>query len=171
MMQSLHIWCCVPWSLLVTLVVLCSSHLVLASQSCSLSGTTKHFVLCCDKSYHLHAEFSFSIAAAQFTLSTVTVSAESVDGPTPAARVTWSTTAPPECVASVRVEFRALRQSGLVTPTYTTNDTSGTAVIQTGLRCDTYYYITAVVTAETSDGIHPTLRSRPVQVFVNGGKV
>ena len=90
-----------------------------------------------------------------------------MDGPTPAARVTWSTTVPPQCVTSVRVEFRALRQSGLVTPTYTTNDTSGTAVIQTGLRCDTYYYITAVVTA---DGIRLTVRSSPVEVFVSGGK-
>ena len=102
----------------------------------------------------------------QFTLTTVTVSAESVDGPTPAARVTWSTTAPPECVASVRVEFRALRQSGLVTPTYTTNDTSGTAVIQTGLRCDTNYYISVVVTGV--DSATTTLNSRQVQVFVGG---
>ena len=47
-------------------------------------------------------------AAAQFGLSTVTVSAESVDGPVPAARVTWNTTVPPECVASVWVEFRTI---------------------------------------------------------------
>ena len=90
-----------------------------------------------------------------------------MDGSTPAARVTWNTTVPPQCVTSVRVEFRVLRQSGLVTPTYTTNDTSGTAVIQTGLRCDTNYFITVVVTA---DVLHLTVRGRPVEVFVSGGK-
>ena len=109
-------------------------------------------------------------AAAQFTFNSVTVSAESVDGPTPAARVTWSTTAPPECVTSVRVEFRT-RSRGPVVTNYTTNDTSGTAVIQTRLRCTTYYYITVEVTGETSDGQRPTRSSRPVKVFVNGGKV
>ena len=91
-----------------------------------------------------------------------------MDGPTPAARVTWNTTAPPECVASVRVEFRTSAQ-GPVEATYTTNDTSGTAVIQTSLRCDTYY-ITVVVTGEPSDGQRTTRSSRPVKVFVNGGK-
>ena len=107
--------------------------------------------------------------AAQFSLSTVTVTAESVDDSTPAVRVTWSTTAPPECVASVRVDFRTSSR-GTVEATYTTNDTSGTAVIQTGLRCDTYYYITVEVTGEPSDGQRPTRSSRPVKVFVNGGK-
>ena len=101
----------------------------------------------------------------------VTASAESVDGPTPAARVTWNTTIPPECVASVRVEFRT-RSTGPVVATYTTDDTSGTAVVQTGLQCDTYYYITVVVvTGVTSDGIRPTASSNAVQVLVNGGKV
>ena len=106
-------------------------------------------------------------AAAQFSLSTVTVSAESLDGSTPAVRVTWSTTVPPECVASVRVEFRTSSR-GPVVATYTTTNTSQTEVIQTGLQCTTYYYIAVVVTTETSDGIHPTLWSRHVQVFVGG---
>jgi len=45
-----------------------------------------------------------SYIAAEFSLLTVTVSSESVDGSTPGARVNWSTTVPPECVASVTVE-------------------------------------------------------------------
>ena len=74
----------------------------------------------------------FFYAAAHFTLKTVTASAESVDGSTPADRVTWSTTVPPECVASVRVDFR-ISSHGPVVANYTTNDASGTAVIQTGV--------------------------------------
>ena len=54
-------------------------------------------------------------AAAQFRVSsTVTVGAGSVDGPTPTARVTWNTTAPPECMAAVRVEFRTSIQGPVV---------------------------------------------------------
>ena len=105
--------------------------------------------------------------AGQFSMSTVTVSAESVDSPTPAARVTWSTTVPPQCVASVRVEFRT-NIRGPVAATNTTTNTSQTEIIQTGLRCGTYY-ITVVVTGNTSDDIEVTLNSRPVQV-VAGGK-
>ena len=109
-----------------------------------------------------------SLAAAQFSLSNnVTVSAESVDGPTPAVRVTWNTTVPPQCVASVRVDFRTA-SSGPVVATYTTTNTSETEFIQTGLQCTTYYYITVVITGTASDGKHPTLSSRPVQVFVGG---
>ena len=74
--------------------------------------------------------------AADFSLHTVTVSAESVDGSTPGARVTWSTTVPPECVASVTVEFR-ISISGSVVRSYTTTSTSQTEVIQTG--CPTTY--------------------------------
>ena len=111
-------------------------------------------------------------AAAQFSLSTVTASAESVDGPTPAARVTWNTTAPHECVAFVRLEFRTSIQviysQGPVVTTYTTNDTSQTEIIQTGLQCATNYYISVVVAGAASDGSHPTLSSRQVQVFVGG---
>ena len=110
--------------------------------------------------------------AGQFSLSTVTVTAENVRGfSTPAARVTWSTTAPPECVASVRVEFRTSSRRPVVV-TYTTNDTSQTETIQTGLQCDTDYYITVVVTGETSDGerftpngVQVTLNSRQVQML------
>ena len=85
-------------------------------------------------------------AAAQFIVSsTVTVSAESVDSPTPTARVTWNTTALPECVTSVRVEFRTASQSGPLVATNTTTNTSKTEFIQTGLRCATNYYITVGV--------------------------
>ena len=108
-----------------------------------------------------------SLADAQ--LSSVTVSAESVDGPTPAARVTWSTTAPPQCVASVTVEFR--NNSGDVVATYTTTNTSSTAVIQTGLQCITLYYITVVVTGATSEGLRFTVSSRAVQVLVGGKQI
>ena len=76
-------------------------------------------------------------AAVQFLLNyNVTVNAESVDGSTPAARVTWRTTAPPECVASVRVEFRT-GVRGPVVATYTTNSTSQTEFIQTDLQQQT----------------------------------
>ena len=52
-----------------------------------------------------------------------TVSAESVGGSTSGARVTWSTTVPPECMTSVRVEFRTSR-FGPVVAAYTTTNTS-----------------------------------------------
>ena len=45
-------------------------------------------------------------AVVQFHSSTVTVSAESVGGSTPGVRVNLRTTLPPECMTSVRVEFR-----------------------------------------------------------------
>ena len=99
-------------------------------------------------------------------MRTVTVSAVRVDGPTPGARVTWSTTAPPECVASVTVEF-ITSSSGSVVRSYTTTSTSETEVIQTGLQCGTTYYIRVEVTGVASLG---NLSSDPVQVFV-GGKV
>ena len=102
-------------------------------------------------------------AAADLTLRTPTVSAEREDGSTPGARVTWSTTAPPECVASVTVEFRT-SSSGSVVRSYTTTSTSETEVIQTGLQCATTYYIRVVVTGVASLG---TVTSKPVHV---GGK-
>ena len=102
---------------------------------------------------YLAGEFSVSFA--------VTVRAESVDGSTPAARVTWSTTVPPQCVASVRVEFRTSSR-GPVVATNTTNSTSQTEFIQTGLRCSTQYYITVVVTGLGN------LNSEQVEVFVGG---
>ena len=105
-------------------------------------------------------------AAADFSLHTVTVSAESVDDSTPGAKVTWSTTVPPECVASVIVEFRASRSaSGVIT--YTTTNTSHTEIIQTGLQCFTIYYIRVAVNGVNSLG---TLNSNQAQVLV-GGKI
>ena len=109
--------------------------------------------------------FSCIATAAQFSSSTVTASAENVDGPTPAARVIWSTTAPLQCVASVTVEFRT-SSLGPVVATYTTTNTSQTEVIQTGLQCATRYYITG----ETSDGLRSTRSSRALQVLVGGKK-
>ena len=108
-------------------------------------------------------------AASQFLFSTVTVNAESVGGSTPGVRVTWNTTVPPECVASVTVEFRTVR-SGIPVATYTTTNTSQTEFIQTGLQCATYYYTRVIVTGETSDGIGTTLSSRQVLMCV-GGKI
>ena len=109
-------------------------------------------------------------AAAQFTLPTVTVSAESVDGSTPAARVTWNTTVPPECVASVTVQFRTSRY-GPVVATYTTTNTSQTEIIQTGLQCAAFYYIRVVITGVTSDGERVTQSSNQVQVLVGGKEI
>ena len=109
-------------------------------------------------------------AAFQFTLSNVTVSAESVDGPTPAARVTWNTTVPPECVTSVRVEFRTSSRGSVVAINTTTN-TSQNAVIQTGLQCATNYYIRVVVTVITSDGIRSTVSSSSVRVLIGGKEI
>ena len=86
--------------------------------------------------------------------------------PTPGARVTWSTTVPPECVASVTVEF-STSSRGSVVRSYTTTNTSETEVIQTGLQCDTTYYIRVEVTGVASLG---TLNSNQVPVRV-GGKV
>ena len=106
-------------------------------------------------------------AGALFSLSTVTVSAESVRGSTPGVRVTWNTTVPPECVATVTVEFRTSSR-GPVVVTYTTTNTSQTELIQTGLQCATNYYISVVV---TGDGLHLTLSSRQVQVLVGGREI
>ena len=104
--------------------------------------------------------------ATEFPSYNVTVNAESVDGSIPAARVTWSTTIPPECVASVRVDFRTSVR-GPVEATNTTNSTSQTEFIQTDLHCATNYYITVVVTGQPG-GTHVTLSSRPVQELIGG---
>jgi len=110
-------------------------------------------------------------ADVEFADLTVTVSAERVDGSTPGARVTWSTTVPPECVASVRVEFRTSMITGSpVVRSYTTTNTSQTEVIQTGLQCATTYYIRVVVTGVPSLGALNTVASNPVQVPVGGIK-
>ena len=104
-------------------------------------------------------------AAGQFSLYTVTASAESVDGSTPAARVTWSTTAPPECVRrSVRVNFRTSRTGPGVT-TYA----SETEFILTDLQCATYYYIRVDVPGNIIN--IPHISSSPVQVFVGGKEI
>ena len=92
------------------------------------------------------------------------MSAVREDGPTPGARVTWSTTVPPECVASVTVEFRT-SSSGSVVRSYTTTNTSETEVIQTGLQCGTTYYIRVVVTGVASLS---TLSSNQVPVYFEG---
>ena len=127
-----------------------------------------HAFSCSISLYILHVTVN---AAARFSLSTVTVSAESVDGPTPAARVSWNTTVPPQCMTSVRVEFRTSR-TGPVVATNTITNTSQTEIIQTGLQCATNYYITVIVTGKTSahDGLRFTRSSRQVQVFIGGKK-
>ena len=106
-------------------------------------------------------------AAAQFSSPdyTVTVSAESVDGPTPAVKVTWNTTVPPQCVGSVRVNFRTA-SSGPIVANYTTNSTAETEIIQTGLQCAMNYYIRVVVTGEFA--IRPRQTSDQIQVLVGG---
>ena len=86
---------------------------------------------------------------------------------TPAARVTWSTTVPPQCVVSVRVNFRTSRTGPVVT-TYTATNTSQTDSIIQSLQCATNYYIRVVVAGETSVGEHVTVNSGEVQVFVGG---
>ena len=117
---------------------------------------------------------TFIHAVTQFHFSTVTVSAESVGGSTPGARVTWNTTTlPPECVTSVRVEFRTSSNHGPVVANYTTTNTSQTEVVQTGLQCATSYYIRVVVTENIRQpgGMTVTvmLDSRSdVQIFVGG---
>ena len=115
-------------------------------------------------------------AALQLSLFTVSVSAENVDGPTPAARVTWNTTIPPQCVqTSVTVEFRTSSRGSVVVTNITTN-TSQTEVIQTGLQCGTYYYINVVVTIiDVFLPLHCfpffSMSSRPQRVFVGGKEI
>ena len=95
-------------------------------------------------------------------------------GSTPGVRVTWNTTVPPECVTSMRVEFRTSSHDGPAVATYTTTNTSQTEIIQTGLQCATNYYTRVVVTGEirTPGGMPatPTLSPRhsDVQIFVGG---
>ena len=104
--------------------------------------------------------------AAGFSVQTVAASAERVGVSTPGARVTWSTTAPPECVESVTVlvKFRTSR-SGSVVRSYATTNVSETEVILAGLQCTTTYYIRVVVAGVAFLGY---LRSIYVQVFIGG---
>ena len=105
-------------------------------------------------------------AAVQFYHRTVTtVNAESVGGSTPGVRVTWNTTLPPDCVASVRVEFRT-SSHGSVVATYTTTNTSQTVVIQTGLQCATNYYTRVVVSGGQGGTLMLSHIHADVQVFV-----
>ena len=108
-------------------------------------------------------------AGVQFHNRDVTVSAESVGGPTPGVRVTWNTTVPPECVASVRVEFRTSRNIlDTAVASNTTTNTSQTEVIQTGLQCATNYYIRVVVTGKLNGTPKLDPRHSDVQVRVGG---
>ena len=120
-------------------------------------------------SYHY-----FTYTAAQFSLSTVTVSAESVavgtdsmNRSTHGARVTWSTEIPPECVASVTVEFRTESRGRVVATNSTYTTRSQTELIQTGLQHAINYY-TLIVTGNISGDVRPTLRTRQKQVCIGG---
>ena len=97
----------------------------------------------------------------------LTVSAESVSGSTPAVRVTWNTTVSPQCVTSVRVEFRT-SSTGPIVATNTITNTSQPEVIQAGLQCGINYYITVTVTGKELNGFHPTLSGSAAQVLVGG---
>ena len=115
-------------------------------------------------------------AVVEFHKFILTASAESVAGSTPGARVTWNTTVPLECVTSVRVEFKLSSPGPIVANYTTTNISSQTLVIQTGLQCGTNYYIRVVVTGELRlPGGMPTTptlspRHSDVQVGVGGKK-
>ena len=114
----------------------------------------------------------FTHADAQFRSSNLIVRAESVNGSTPGARVTWSTTIPPKCVTSVGVNFRTSPNGKLVAANITTN-TSQTEVIQTGLQCGTNYFVRVLVSGKpTYQGvpIDQFLSSNQVQVFIGGNE-
>ena len=115
-----------------------------------------------------------SHTAARFSLHTVTVSAESVtvgtesiNSSTRGARVTWRTTIPPECVASVSVEFRTSSRGPVVATNSTTNR-SQTELIQTGLQHAIIYYINVILTGDIPDSVRPTLRSKQERVCIGG---
>ena len=115
----------------------------------------------------------FTRADVQFLSSNLTVRAESVRGSTPGARVTWSTTLPPECVTSVSVNFRTTTTRVLAAAN-TTTSTSQTEVIQTGLQCGTSYYIRVVVSGEPINQGVPKLQllfSSQVQLFIKGKEI
>ena len=95
------------------------------------------------------------------------MSAESVGGSIPGARVTWNTTAPPECVLSVKVVFRRSTHGSEVT-SYTTTNTSGTQVIQSPLECATEYYVRVYVIAESERLDDLQLQSSQMRVVVGG---
>ena len=88
-------------------------------------------------------------------------------GSTPGVRVTWRTTAPPGCVASVRVNFKRSASQPVVA-SYTTTNTSGTQVIQNQqLRCGADYYVRVLVNGISSLG-GVIQYSAPEHVVVGG---
>ena len=90
-------------------------------------------------------------------------------GSTPGVRVTWRTTAPPECVASVTVNFRRSASQPVVT-SYTTTNTSGTQVVQNRqLQCGTDYYVRVLVNGISSLG-GVIQYSAPEHVVVGGNE-
>ena len=106
----------------------------------------------------------FTRADAQFRSSNLTVRAESVDGSTPGVRVTWNTTLPPECMTSVRVNFRTT-PNGRLAAAYTTTNASQTEMIQTGLQCGASYKITVVVSGK------PRYQGVPLEQFLSSDQV
>ena len=123
------------------------------------------------RSYHFYlSKMIFTHADAQFLSSNLTARAESVSDSTPGARVTWSTTLPPECVIVVGVNFRTTT-NGVLAATYTTTNTSQTEIIQTGLQCGASYNTQVVVSGKpTYQGVphEQHLLSNQVQVSVGG---
>lgn len=113
---------------------------------------------------YLATTFTSMHAGAEFSLSlhNVTVRAEREDGSIPGARLTWSTTAPSECVASFGVKVRTI-DSGSVVMFYTTSETE---FILTGLQCDTTYYFRVVITGVW--GSLGIVESQELQMFVGG---
>ena len=95
------------------------------------------------------------------------MTAESENSSTPGVRVTWSTTAPPECVTSVRVEFRPSKLGAILT-TYTTTNTSGTHVIQSPLQCATEYYVRVFTIGESQRLGGMEVQSTQKRVVVGG---
>ena len=115
--------------------------------------------------YHFYLpKMIFIHADAQFLSSNPTVRAESVNGSTPGARVTWSTTLPPECVTLVRVSFRTTA-NGRLAAAYETTNTSQTEVIQSGLQCGASYNTQVVVSGK------PTYLGVPLEQFVSSDQV
>ena len=109
-------------------------------------------------------EIFLTHAVLQFTRSTVTVSAVSVSGSSPGARVTWRMIVPPECVTSVSVNFRAT-SNGVLVASNTTTNISATEIIQTGLQCGVSYNIRVVVTGE------PRYQGVPVEQLLFSSQV
>ena len=108
-----------------------------------------------------------------FVSFTVTARAESVGGSTPGTRVTWSTTLPPHCVTSVRVNFRTATK-GILAAANTTTNISQTEIIQTGLQCGTSYNIKVVVSGKPRyQGVlvEQILSSERVEVRIGGKEI